>query len=286
MTRTESAPRSALASVVAALAASVLWAGLTLVPQPAAAQDCPKATTTAQLQAALDTAEKAFGDVDVEAFEQAMEEVHATLPCLDEVVSASLVAQLHRMEGLAAFVEQSNERAEVAFAAARTIEPRYTFPSSVVPTGNPVLKTYQKREASCPAEPIPRPAEGEVRVDARPTDLRPTEFPAILQVVDGGKAQVTSYLWPDDALPYEPAREPRGASRGVKLGLLAGGGVVAAAGLGSLVAGATTRPTADDDLDTAFAKSSRNDTLAGVGAALLAAGGAGIGVSFVLPTRK
>jgi len=269
------------------LAQASLIALAVVTSTPAHAQPtCDTSTDTADLQASLDAAEKAFGRVDVEAFDQAMTEVRAAVPCLDEVVSAGLVAQLHRMEGLAAFVAQSEEKAVVAFAAARSIEPSYTFPSAVVPPGNPVLEHYLQRDASCPAQPIPPAAAGEVRLDAKPTGVRPTEFPAMLQVVDSGKPRVTRYLWPDDALPYEPGKEKKGASKGLRLGLLAGGGTVAAVGLGTLVAGATTRPRPDDDLDTAFAKSSRNDTFAGLGAALLAVGGAGVGVSFVLPTRN
>jgi len=266
--------------------ACALAASVTLPSLAAAAEECDGTSTSAELQASLDAAQSAFGRVDVDAFQGAMEDVHAKVPCLGEVLSPALAAQLHRMEGLLAFVDQANDRAVIAFAAARSIEPAYTFPSTVVPAGNPVLEQYQQREASCPAEPIPPAADGEVRLDARPTGVRPTEFPAVLQVVDSGEAMVTRYLWPDDALPYEPGKEPVGASKGLKLGLLAGGGTVAAIGLGTLVAGLATSPSADDSLDDAFAKSTRNDTFAGVGGALLAAGGAGVGISFVLPTRK
>jgi len=60
---------------------------------------------------------------------------------------------------------------------------------------------------------------------------------------------------------------------------------VAAIGLGTLVAGLATSPSADDTLDQAFAKSTRDDTLTGIGGALAAVGGAGIGLSFALPSR-
>ncbi len=256
------------------------------LPHVSAAADCDEALSTRSLQSSLDAAEAAFGRADLDGFSTAVDSIREALPCLDERAPAPMAAQLHRVEGLSAFVDQANERAAQAFAAARSIEPTYTFPSSVVPPGNPVHERYLELEPSVAAEPLPLPTHGgEVLIDGRSRTTRPTELPTLLQVLAEGSPTTSAYLWPADPLPYEASA--RAASGGVdtRTIVLASGVGVAAIGLGTLVAGLATSPSADDTLDQAFAKSTRDDTLTGIGGALAAVGGAGIGLSFALPSR-
>lgn len=263
-------------------------AALLFLAPVAHAADCPTASTTRSLQSSLDAAEAAFGRADVDAFGEAMGQVRGSVPCLGEKVPAPMAAQLHRLEGLAAFVDQQSSRAEQAFAAARRIEPTYTFPSAVVPPANPVLELYGARDAGGPQEALPPPPAGETWLDGRAATARPTTQPGLLQVVLEGRPSSSTYLWPDDPLPYATSARPQrsgGGGGSVAVQATRYGGIgLAAVGLGTLVGGLVTGPSPDDTLDQAFAKASRDDALTGVGGALVALGGAGIGISFVLPS--
>jgi hypothetical protein len=261
-------------------------AALLLAAPFAHAADCPTAVKAAALQAELDAAEAAFGRADIDAFVASVGDARGAIECLGDRVPTSMAAQLHRIEGLAMFVEDAADRSELAFAAARRLEPSYRFPTSIVPAGNPVLEQYQARDTASKMEPLPAPLEGEALLDGRSSLERPTELPALIQVLADGSPTTTRYLWPGDALPYEAAPTSGGSGPSPRTLVLAGGSAVAAIGVGTLVAGLVSGPSADDSLDDAFRKSTANDTVAGLGGALVALGGAGIGVSFALPTKR
>lgn len=255
---------------------------LCLLPTLARAADCERATLGTDVLATLDAAEAAYARVDVEAFEAAVVQARAEVSCLQEAVTPAVAAQLHRLEGLSAFVEDARDRAVTAFAAARSLEPDYSFPSTVVPPGNPVIDQYLARPATSATERLPPPADGKLRLDGRPGEDRPLELPVLLQVIDPeGRPGVTAYLWPGDALPYTPGRTGSPARTGLRIG----GVGLAAAGLVTLAVGATTGPRGAADLDAGFAAARRNDALVGVGSTLLGVGGASLGVSFAMPVK-
>jgi len=173
---------------------------------------CAQPTSTADVQASLEVAEAAYTDADLTALEQATLQAQAQLPCVHETVSRSLAARFHRTMGLWSFVEQQEERAERSFAAARSIEPDYTFPAEVVPPGNPVLHHYRALSVEHPLRlPLsPVPAEGRLLLDGRPATSRATSWPVIVQVLNpSGAVQSTAWVWPDAPMPaYPPAPPP------------------------------------------------------------------------------
>ncbi|MCK6503119.1 hypothetical protein L6R53_06950 [Myxococcota bacterium] len=190
---------------------------LRLLGAPAFAQapPCPAPTSTAQVLAALELAEAAYADADPVALEQARAQAEATLPCVQESVSRSLIARLHRTMGLAAFVAADTARAERSFAAARHIEPGYTFPAEVVPPGNPALDHYLALSVDHPATVAldPAPAEGRLLIEGRYATERPAAWPVVAQVLDeSGHVTRTAWVWPDQPLPPYPPAPPDGPS--------------------------------------------------------------------------
>jgi hypothetical protein len=203
---------------------------------------CPSPPpTSVQLFEQLATAQAAYGALDVPGFRAAMTEVDQTLPCAADEVTRHLAAELHRHQGLRAFLDRDTDRSTGAFAAARAIEPTYKFPVEVVPAGNPVLNDYGAVDPDAGRSVrVPPPLEGRIQLDGEVTEERPVDFPAVVQLFDvEGKVTATGYLWPGDPLPsYTPrpvealGERPPAARRAPK-GMVAGA-VVAGIAAGAL----------------------------------------------------
>ncbi|MBX2800646.1 MAG: hypothetical protein KTR31_23400 [Myxococcales bacterium] len=249
------------------MAAEWLW--LT-VWSAAHAADCEESTAPAQLQAHADRAHTAFGALDIDQFLEASDTLRAELPCLDSLVPPQLAAAIHRVEGLRAFGERSVDTVR-AFAAARTADPLFAFDASVVPPGSPVLEDYLAMDLdAADLEEQPPPAEAALFVDGRATPLRPTAWPAIVQLQSSdGTLLWTTYARHTDTLPtYEvvppppppaevalaagPLRDgppsPPPPPRRRPVPLLVGAGATALAGIAMYGAAARTRAVYDDPL--------------------------------------
>jgi hypothetical protein len=261
----------------------VAFATLLLALPGLAHAACKKPVSAAELQTTLDTAEAAYGRVDIDAFNGAMEKARKQVVCITEEITPSLAAELHRLEGMYAFANSARDKAMAAFAAARALEPDYAFPTNIVPPGNPLLEHYTAKDPVCEEERIPPAKDGKVRVDGGGQRKLPTEFPAIVQVLDPkGGDDITQYHWPGDPLPYEAGtlRTP------VQTGLLVGGTAVAVAGVATMLFGQASTSTSTDDFPSDILAASRQrSALTGTGAGLTTAGLAAIGVSFVLPNK-
>ncbi|MFH1466656.1 MAG: hypothetical protein ABIO70_19880 [Pseudomonadota bacterium] len=179
---------------------------LSLAPAVASAAEsgaCPSLILNATISRATADAREAFAATRLEDFQAATGSISSMLPCLMEPIEPAVAAEAHRIMGLGAFVERQGTKAEQAFAAARGIEPDFSWPEELIPWGHPLLSVYQAlpldqgRFATLPAPPA-----GWVYLDGRPSEPRPLDWPAILQVSDAeGAIQLTAYLWPDMPLP-------------------------------------------------------------------------------------
>lgn len=225
----------------------LLTALLVALPTAAAPSEgsCLQTVTNRELNESIRSAEEAFSDLDAERFEVASERMQAQLPCARESLSPSLAAAFHRAEGLSWVMARDGARAELAFAAARAIDPGFRYPDDFVPPGSPVYENYfALGVATWTAEPVPPPAWGKLYTDGLPAVERPRSWPTIFQhVADNGTVRDTWYLWPDDPLPRYPMLEDR--SRRRRRVLAVAGGLVAA-GLGLFGGAVATRSVYDD----------------------------------------
>lgn len=161
---------------------------------------------TADLMRALGTAEAYFASLNADGFRRASDEAADLVPCMQEAVPTSLVAELHRVQGIRAFLDR-DEDAALWFAAARALEPDYAFPEYLVPAGHPLLATYSARQDASPVHTLHLPREGHLRIDGRHTLDRPVEVPAVVQHFDDrGRVLTTALLLPGDPVfSYKPA---------------------------------------------------------------------------------
>ena len=188
-----------LARVCAATLCLAFW------PASGVAQagDCPSPNTPDQIRERLIRAQTAFGDLDIDSFTFAMEEVGLMIPCLDRVPGVAFSAELHRMQGVAFYAADQRSSASNALRAAKVLEPDYQFPSGMFPDGYALLDEWEAMKVGEPlhrSAPVPR--KSAVAFDGQTTRSRPVDRATLFQHVDtsGGILQ-TKYLLPAEPLP-------------------------------------------------------------------------------------
>ncbi len=165
--------------------------------EPLFAEPCP-ATARAVIETVTE-AESSFEAMDLPAFTAAVARADQLLACVGQPLSRSEVAHLHRARGLSLFVSRDLERAALAFAAARAIEPGYTFPPELLPAGHPAQVLYTQRPAQSETLRVAQPAAGSLLFDGLSSQERPVALPTLLQRVDdAGVVVETRYLWPEE----------------------------------------------------------------------------------------
>lgn len=186
---------------------AVLLAGLG-APRPAAAEETCAASSAA-LQEAADQAWSDYASLDEDGFRAATDEMRANLGCLVEPITRDLAASVHRLVGLRAATDGQKDLAALAFAAARYLEPRWRFPESLFPKGHPLRALYEAFPLDLATWQAIPPTSAVVRVDGHSAEVRPTAWPAIVQVYGADGAVLKSaYLWPEEAMVALPPPAP------------------------------------------------------------------------------
>ena len=184
--------------------------------QPVWAADCPETFTALQLEDQLGAAETALASLDLSLFKSNLDSAERMVPCLSERAVPSLAASYHRFYGLRA-VGDRDPIADKAFAAAKFIEPNYSFSTSLIPVGNPIRKIYDEVSIENRAtESIEAPNGGSIYMDGTRSLKRPTEWPVFVQWVQNDTVHFSRYLLPGNPIPtYDlasdvviPKREP------------------------------------------------------------------------------
>ncbi|MCB9746124.1 MAG: hypothetical protein H6740_26345 [Alphaproteobacteria bacterium] len=173
-----------------------------LTPAASAAADCDALRSSVELRTRIEDAFDAYSKLEIDNFKAAVDEAEGMLPCLSEPLPRTVAATYHRAQGLYHFVERDEEGAQRSFAAARSVEPLYRFPTTLIPEGHPVRVQY----GAFPVElgeylPVPEPA-GRVTFDGRDELQRPLSWPTIVQIYDeAGQIIETHYLEPGETMP-------------------------------------------------------------------------------------
>lgn len=175
----------------------------------AVAWACDTPVDSVEVARALDAASDRFAEADAEGFQAETRAALEQVACVRDPLEPRLVAALHRATGLLAFVARDTDRATTAFAAARSVEPGYTFPTSVLPEGHPIRDQYGAVDPDKgQTRAVGEPKSGRVSFDARATLQRPVDRPTVFQRFESGGVVDTAYLWPGDELPTYDAKRP------------------------------------------------------------------------------
>lgn len=190
----------------------LIWAlpaCLALGTLDARASECQAAVSTSALQSSLQEAMWALEHLESARFVDATDAIQAAIPCLSEPLSRHQAAEVHRALGVRA-VGDRDPAAAARFAAARSIEPAYTFPSALIPQGHPVRLQYSAMDlATGDVDVVEAPASGVLRFDGRQGRHRPADWPTLVQLLaDDGHVRWTAYVMPEQPLPpYAVAAE-------------------------------------------------------------------------------
>ncbi len=202
------------------------------------AADCPYPLPVSAVDAALAGMEATWG-ADMTAFAKGLDDARASLRCVATPLPPATAARFHRMEGLAAYVARDSDRTAKSFAAARALDPDYTFPTEMVPAQNPLRVAYDGSVAGTATVVAPAPKPPYILwIDGTQTRALPETRAAVVQVQKGDGAVVdSSWVLPGQRLPDYPR-----ASAGSRVPVLIGAGVLAAGAgtLWALGAGART----------------------------------------------
>ncbi|MBX2803132.1 MAG: hypothetical protein KTR31_35960 [Myxococcales bacterium] len=198
---------------------------------------CP--STTDDIRELVDASEVALIELDSNAFVAASDALHTSVACVAQPLSAPLIARLHRVQGLRAYVEGDAERATAAFSSARAAAPELELPATFVPEGHELTRLFLLQPVDFGGVLTwPQPDQGDLLVDGRSSLDVPVRRPSVLQLrLDDGHASTSLYHWPDTPPFQYPAERPR---RRVRKGWLALSGLTAAASGGLLLASVST----------------------------------------------
>lgn len=266
----------------------------TLLLSLASAADCLTPSRASDLAARLDAADEAYATFEVETFSSSLDEAALILPCLSDVVPPDVSAHYLRVLGLRYFIQRDPSRADLAFAAARAVDPGYVFPEAMIPPSHAIRTHYVAYNlALAPGTPVGPPREGALYFNGTAGTRRPG-WPAIVQVVNAaGAVTATQYVWPGDPLPgydampvvTETTSVARRKNPGIPLAIGAGVAAVASGTLYVIAAGSARDFAEFQEDDSLVGLEQRRDqtnrlVYASIGVGVLAVAG-GLGAVFV-----
>lgn len=171
---------------------------------PAAAQAaCSTPTHVRDLTAAMDDAEQAYMDLDLDGFIVASNALQDAIPCMTDAVTPALAARVHATMGLRGFLENDRRESTQAFAAARYADASFRLSATLVPRDAPEWDYYDSVDLSMGAmDKVPAALNGFLSFDGKEGLERPATWPTLVQVFsDTADVLETAYLRPGDAMP-------------------------------------------------------------------------------------
>jgi len=240
----------------------------------AAAAECAAPVAPLAVAATAARAKEAFAGLDAPAFDTAIAELAASIPCLDAPLTPAQAADVHLVDALRAFVAQDEAATVAAFQAHHAADP-HADPATWLPARHPAL--VERRYALRLAEADPRELVslgGAVWVDGVRAELLVPSRPAVLQA--GDDDALTSTWWhPGEPLPERlDLREPRISPRVERRLWLGSTALLAAGAATGLALWSSSLRDEYRDPDTPY---DELDTLAETNAAAgVAAGGTGL----------
>ncbi len=109
---------------------------------------------------------------------------------------------MHRVEALAAFLDQDTARLPFAVAGIFAADPGHQIPTALLPDGHPIRLAIPNAAAVLRADPglaLPALGKGAIEVDGAVAERAPTRRSAVMQQRGPkGELLATHYRWPDE----------------------------------------------------------------------------------------
>lgn len=210
------------------------WLAVALAQEPVTEGPCAEPARSADLVGAMEVAENAWSMADAAGFQGATVSIQSLLPCVTDPITRATAARIHRVQGMNYFLQRDGEKMQLAFAAARYVEPGWIWPADLVPADHPVQDQYVAKSIDDPLlDRTLQPRDGTSWFDGRESLDRPAGWPTIHQHrAEDGTVLGTWLLWPGDPVPDYPrkavndktAKEELRERPGARLPMLVGAG--------------------------------------------------------------
>lgn len=236
---------------------------------------CENGVPFSTIHSMLTSQEAAFESLELASFSVSFRQMTEQLPCVSERISTADAARIHRMTGIALFVDEKNDQAARAFAAARLLDPAWDFPQAI-PEGIELRRVWERSLTEQKTAIVPIGLPGNWVVDGVVSTRRPSDWPALLQEERRGYIYSTQYLAPGNTpTQLSPPRSPLTAPLAVSAGTAALGTIAL------LVSAGITNDIFENDRNTSqelVELQRRTNTLGGTGVGLgILAVGLGVG---------
>jgi len=179
-----------------------------LLTGTARAEDCGAVA----LATALSAASSAYSDADLDGFVAGRDAARRALACTDEPLQGALIAEVHQLEALDAYLPPRNlERSVQSFHAARAAWAAYTPSESLAPEGNLLREQWTlSLERQDDLVPLYPPRGHRLYLDGKAGTVRAVNRPVLLQLTADGAVVETLYLPPTALSPAWsiPAQDP------------------------------------------------------------------------------
>ncbi len=172
--------------------------------------ECESELTGSDLSVRLQQAERAYQEFNSDGFFTTIDSTVLDVPCLSDALSSRTVARLHRLRGVRLHARGAVDDATRSFAAANGADPEGSLPAAFVPDGHE-LWALSDSTAYTATTRVPRPARGvALHIDGQLSRERPTDRPALVQVVVDDDVVESVYLLPEQSMPlYAASNAPR-----------------------------------------------------------------------------
>lgn len=191
---------------------------------PVGTAACARTFDTQEVVDAATTAETQWSTMNP-AFSAAVATMESRLICVKDQLDPESIARVHRVEVLAAFKSDKNDRVRQGLAGVFAAEPGHQIPVALVPESHPIRAIVKPAMLALNDDPgvlLPVPTSGWIVVDGTSSLHAPTQRSAVMQQIDGQNQVVaTHYRWPDDGgfdwlVPVAPSTAPEISGVGEK----------------------------------------------------------------------
>ncbi len=213
-----------------ALPSLLVWIGNAV----AAEAGCVEPIEPETFASRLNRVEQAFIGLNQEEFDAELAQAAADLVCLGAPLSPALAARYHRLIGLDQFVRRDEERARLAFAAARAVDPLGALPPRLLPAGHVARALSESASTPGALTELWLPQGSTLWIDGTVGLARPSDRDTILQLEVDGVLRTSQHLRPEDPLPRGVQR--RATHRALLWAAGGAGLTIAGAGIGVAVA--------------------------------------------------
>ena len=170
------------------------------------AEECPPQTTVESLHKALTFWFEGFEKQSMWQVRKGENRTSKLLVCLTEPITTQAAFELHVLNGVTFWLNQSKTDSIESFSAAKHALPTGQLSERLFPKGHEIHLIFSKAPTAELYPPLVQNKAQTFIFNGHLTPERPKDLPTIFQVMEANKIASTSYLLPNEALPFKTSR--------------------------------------------------------------------------------